>query len=134
MVKEFLRLLTLSFGVIMFVTCVILVSSKSTFMALSQLCNRSYSTRRMLKPFEIPRQVDFFAIFNVRMVFTLIILCAVISLCLIYNSFKADVLAGIFSGKNIHVAAAYQVVFKSILSFFVISLLCIILISFAAIF
>jgi hypothetical protein len=88
----------------------------------------------MLKPFEIPRQVDFFAVFNVRAVFTLIFLCAIISLCLIFNSFRADVLAGVFAENNIHVAGAYQVFFKTMLSFLVLSLLCIILVSLSAIF
>ena len=87
MVLKLLQYLTITLGVFIFTICLLMVFSKSVFIRLSQMCNKSVSTRKLMKPLEISRHFDILAIFPVRAVFILFLLASITSLFLILKNY-----------------------------------------------
>lgn len=114
MILGFLQIFMLVLGCMTLVLCMIMFASKSAFKKLSQLCNRSFSTRKMLKPFEITRQIDIFSVFQARTVFVLVLICGSVSLMQILYRFEVERFAENFT-KNLPNMSSTAVVISQIL-------------------
>ena len=134
MILRFIQFLTITCGAIVFFLCLILVFSKSAFEKLSEFCNKSFSTRKMLKGVEISRHFDIFAVFQVRTVFTLVLICSLLSLFFIFNNFDSGRLAEVFASKNQNTKSVYQTIFQVGYSGLILSLLLTVIISLMSLF
>ncbi|MBN1522167.1 MAG: hypothetical protein JW928_06510 [Candidatus Aureabacteria bacterium] len=129
MFLKFLQYLSISFGVIVFIICAVMIYSPSAFLKLNQFLNKSYSTRKMLKPFEVTRSFDIFSVLQVRTVFILILVCSVITLFFIFNRFDVNTLSDVFANKNPHEKHVYQTIFSALHLSLIFFLLLVVIIS-----
>ena len=133
MVLKLLQYLTIVLGVFVFTICLLMVFSKSAFITLSRMCNKSVSTRKMMKPLEINRHFDILAIFPVRAVFILFLLASIASLFLILKNFETSALVNMLSGSNIHQKPVFETIFRFIQFSLIASLVLVVLVSVRAI-
>ncbi|MCK5706256.1 MAG: hypothetical protein KAI43_01290 [Candidatus Aureabacteria bacterium] len=128
---SFFQIVTIVFGIIAFVFCIIMVFSVDNFKKLSFFFNKSFSLRRKTKFLDIQRHSvqELLILPNIKLFFIFTLICSSISLFYLVNYFDVISLAKSFSINASESEKVYEVVFSSTKIFLISSLFSVIVLS-----